>query len=108
VRANPTILRRDGGFGDRRSKAKQSNGRGATLWIFFPQQAVVQDPTQARLSVKEGEIHNKKDGCTDLRDLFVSRPLDDGRLPTYSCVTHPFNSDCSSFSASGDDDMLFA
>lgn len=40
--------------------------------------------------------------------LFVSLPDDDGRRPTYSACTQPSSSDCSSFSASGDDDMTAA
>ena len=38
--------------------------------------------------------------------LFVSLPDDDGRRPTYSVFAHPSSSDCSSLSASGDDDMM--
>lgn len=50
--------------------------------------------------------HIKKDLRCHSRNLFVSLPFDDGRLPTYSCVALASSSDCSAFNTSGDDDIL--
>lgn len=38
--------------------------------------------------------------------LFVSLPDDDGRRPMYWASAQPSSSDCSSFSASGEDDIM--